>query len=146
MILWWGVCKKSSMTHFSKISKELWQPLFVNLFWGKILLQPHVCSKNKYLQNIEVDLGKANDLVSVAIDQLQRLRDKPDSVIEQVSNFKDCEWDSEKRRACLNQEGNWEDLWRRKTYYAVLDQIMSSLKLRFDQNKEIFAALSLFSP
>ena len=42
--------------------------------------------------------------MTVALDQLLILRDEPDRVIEQVTNFTDCEWDSERRRACQNQD------------------------------------------
>ena len=59
---------------------------------------------NKYLQSIDMDLGKANALVSGALDQLQRLRDEPDRIIEQVNKFNNCEWDNERRRAVRQNE------------------------------------------
>ena len=54
-----------------------------------------------------------------------------------------------KQRPCRNSnqtEDSPEVIWRREIFYLVLDQIMSSIKSRFDQNKEIFDAISLFSP
>ena len=39
-----------------------------------------------------------------------------------------------------------EDVWRRKTFLPVLDQVMSSLRHRFTQNEDIFSSLALFVP
>ena len=83
---------------------------------------------NKYLQGINMDLGKANDLVYGAMSQLQKLRDEPDRVTNEVSNFKNTVWDTERMRSCRTRDGTGEDLWIRKTFYSVLDQMMSSLK------------------
>ena len=93
-----------------------------------------------------MDLGKDNDLVYRAMSQLQKLRDEPNRVTNEVSNFKNTVWDTERMRSCRTQDGTGEDLWIRKTFYPVLDQIMSSLKRRFEQNKDIFSAMSWFSP
>ena len=93
-----------------------------------------------------MDLGKANDLVYGAMSQLQKLRDEPDRVTNKVSNFKNTVWDTERMRSCRTRDGTGEDLWIKKTFYPVLDQMMSSLKRRFEQNKDIFSAMSWFSP
>ena len=101
---------------------------------------------NKYLQGINMDLGKANDLVYGAMSQLQKLRDEPDRVTNEVSNFKNTVWDTERMRSCRTRDGTGEDLWIRKMFYPVLDQMMSSLKRRFEHNKDILSAMSWFSP
>ena len=104
---------------------------------------------NTYLQSIDMDFGQANALVAGALDSIQRLRNDYSRVEEQVKKFKDSKWDREKQRPCRNSnqtEDSPEVIWRREIFYPVLDQIISSIKSRFDQNKEIFDAISLFSP
>ena len=103
---------------------------------------------NKYLQSVQMDFGSANSLVSGALSQLQRLRDEPHRVTEQLKKFKGLQWDVDKQRPCRNRdEGeNPEVLWRKNTFYSILDQILTSLRWRFEQNKDIFSAISLFSP
>ena len=80
------------------------------------------------------------------MSQLQKLRDESDRVTNEVSNFKNTVWDTERMRSCRTRDGTGEDLWIRKTFYPVLDQMMSSLKRRYKQNKDIFSAMSWFSP
>ena len=105
-------------------------------------------SLNKYLQSVQMDFGSANSLVSGALSQLQRLRDEPHRVTEQLKKFKGLQWDVDKQRPCRNRdEGeNPEVLWRKNTFDSILDQILTSLRWRFEQNKDIFSAISLFSP
>ena len=93
-----------------------------------------------------MDLCKAIDLMYGAMSQLQKLRDEPDHVTNEVSNFKNTVWDTERMRSCRTRDGTGEDLWIRKMFYPVLDQMMSTLKRCFEQNKDIFSAMSWFSP
>ena len=93
---------------------------------------------NKYLQCINMDLGKANDLAYGTMSQLQKLRDELDSVTNEVSNFKNTVWDTERMRSCRTRDGTGEDLWIRKTFYPVLDQMMSSLKVVLNRIKIYF--------
>ena len=46
----------------------------------------------------------------------------------------------------IEEDKDGERLWRRNTFYPVLNQIISSLNSRFNQNASIFSALSMFSP
>ena len=98
-----------------------------------------------------MDFGAANSLVAGALDKLQQLRDDPCRVTEQLKRFPNAKWDIEKQRTCRNQNEIARDLtpeilWRNNTFLPVLDQIMSSVRERFEQNKEIFDAISYFSP
>ena len=104
---------------------------------------------NTYLQSVEMDFGQANALVAAALEQLQKLRDDCSRVTEQVKKFDNLKWDKEVQRTCRNKN-NTDDfpevIWLREVFYPVLDQIKTSIKSRFDQNKDIFDAISLFSP
>ena len=98
-----------------------------------------------------MDFGTANKVVSGALDKLQDLRDSPHRVTQQFNRFPDAKWDIEQERTCRNRNEldrnlTPEILWKNNTFYAVLDQIMSSIRKRFDQNKDIFEAISHFSP
>ena len=84
---------------------------------------------SRYLQSTRIDLGKACNLVSGALSQLETLRTKCNNLIEKVNLLKNCLWDSEGPRArrirwVVVDEGD-EDVWRRKTFLPVLDQIIS---------------------
>ena len=98
-----------------------------------------------------MDFGAANALVSAALDQLQRLRDQPHRVTEQLKRFPNLKWDIETQRTCRNRnemerELTAESLWKNNTFLPVMDQMLSSVRTRFEQNKDIFDSISHFSP
>jgi hypothetical protein len=98
-----------------------------------------------------MDFGGANALVSGALDQLQRLRDDPNRVIQQLNRFSNAKWDLDTERSCRNQNEkerglSAEGLWKVNTFLPVIDQIMISVRSRFRQNKEIFDSISQFAP
>ena len=104
---------------------------------------------NRYLQSTKMDLGKANGLVNGVNVQLGTLRETPDLVINQLNTLtEDSQWDVDgrRKRTGTDEDQDGETLWRRSTFYPVLDQIIASLNRRFSQNASIFGALSMFSP
>ena len=87
-----------------------------------------------------MDIAKACDLAEGARQQLQQLREDPNSVLVESDLFDDVVWDNTRR------SNGKEDEWKRGTFYMVIDQMLSSLDDRFEQNKEIFRCLSYFKP
>jgi len=98
-----------------------------------------------------MDFGAANSLVSGVLEKLQQLRDEPQRVVQQLQKFHNIEWNIVTQRSCRNRnDGNRqltpENLWKSNTFYPVMDHMLSSIRTRFEQNKEIFTAMSQFSP
>ena len=68
-----------------------------------------------------------------------------------IVDFTNLEW--EKLRICrrrqldgIESEESPEDQWRRNTFFAVIDTILSSMRNRFEKNKSLYQILSVFSP
>ena len=113
---------------------------------------------SRYLQRVDVDLGKALGMVQSAIDELNELRKKPEQMITCMEQNHDSEsviWlqPRVRRQRRMDDENakvepaeTPEDHWKRNTFYVSVDTVLNSLKNRFEKNRPLLQAFLLFAP
>ena len=92
-------------------------------------------------------------MIDSAITSLQKMRDTPDDIFRLMADddFGDTDWRTthvrHRRRLSEDEDepaANPEAAWIRNTFYVVLDQVLPSVRDRFD--KALFAMLAVFCP
>ena len=111
---------------------------------------------SRYLQSVEIDLGKALAMIDTSLSQLQRLRSNPDQIIRICDN--DCgtiEWKESRvrRRRVLDDEITRDEpdetplaQWKRETFHVAVDAVINSMRNRFEKNRPLMQSLAMFSP
>lgn len=80
---------------------------------------------SRYLQSVNVDFGKAIDLIDSSISRIQIMRDNPEKIIEiSDSSVVGVEWSSSstnngRRKSNDEPTGSPEAQWKHDTFYTV---------------------------
>ena len=118
---------------------------------------------SRYLQTVNMDICNALVMVQSAIDSLEKIRNSASDTIQRMeeatAGFGDIEWKTSRIRRrkdkgsdlanhaeeCFEVETP-ESVWKRNTFYVVVDTLLVSLRNRFENNKSLLQSLSVFSP
>ena len=106
--------------------------------------------------SVNIDFGKALNLLDDALEQLTQLRDNPQSVIDAVEkDFAEIEWKEKRTRRRRRMTGELaedepatsaEDKWRREVFYVAVDSVSTGITNRFSSSRHVFEAFAIFSP
>ena len=96
---------------------------------------------SRILQSVNIDFGKALNLLDAVCEQLSQLRDNPQSVIDALEeDFNDIEWKEERTRRRTRMPGELaedepgisaEEKWRREVFYVAVDSVSNGMTNRF---------------
>ena len=114
------------------------------------------CPLSRILQSVNIDFGKALNLLDAALEQLTQLRDNPQSVIDAIEkDFAETEC-KEKRTGRRRQmpgklaedepATSAEDKLRREVFYVAVDSVSTRITNRFSSSRHVFEAFAIFSP
>ena len=111
---------------------------------------------SRYLQSIDVDLGKATSMIDSVILQLEQLQNNEEKIVKIVDNdFDEAFWKENRvrRRRVLDGESSRDEpavkhvaLWKRNTFFSTMDTVVNSMKNRFEKNQPLLKSIALFAP
>ena len=111
---------------------------------------------SRYLQSIDVDLGKATSMIDSAILQLEQLQNNEEKIVKIVENdFDEAFWKENRvrRRRVLDGEASRDEpavkpvaLWKRNTFFSTMDTVVNSTKNHFKKNQPLLKSIALFAP
>ena len=108
------------------------------------------------MQSVDVDFGKAINLVDSSIEKIGKIRDEPEKILQIVeTDFEGVQWKATRIRHKRVMDGEQERdqpastaeaQWKRDTFYSVVDTIQGSMKQRFEKNRPLLKSFALFAP
>ena len=111
---------------------------------------------SRYLQSVNVDLGKALAMIDSCLSRLQRLRNDPDEIIKTCENeCHQAKWKETRvrRRRVMDGEIASDEpettpiaQWKRETFHVAVDTVINSMRNRFEKNRPLLQSLAMFSP
>ena len=111
---------------------------------------------SRILQDVNIDFGKALNLVNAALEQLLKLISDPQKISHAVEeNFDGIEWEEKKisRRRRLPDElaqdepaTSAEEKWRRKAFYVAADFVITGITELFPSSRHVLEAFAIFPP
>ena len=113
---------------------------------------------SRYLQTVNIDFSKALTMIECVSSSLELMRQKAEDVIRIMEDatvgFDDIEWRMTRVRRNTQKEHishtpeteSPKQVWKRCTFYVVIDTILQSFRSRFQDSKPLFQMLSVFSP
>ena len=111
---------------------------------------------SRYLQSVNVDLGKALAMVDGCLSRLQTLRSDPDKIIRICENeCNEVKWHETRVRHRRMMDGEMASdepeatayaQWKRETFHVAVDTVINSMRNRFEKNRPLLESLAMFSP
>ena len=111
---------------------------------------------SRTLKSINIDFGKALDLLDIALKQLTQLSDYPQKILDAVDNdFEGIDWEERRTARRKRMPGELavdepatsaEEKWRRDVFYTAVDSVIAGINDRFSGSRHVLEAFSVFSP
>ena len=111
---------------------------------------------SRILQSVNIDFGKALNLLDATLEQLTQLRDNPQSVIDAVEkDFAEIERKEKRTGRKRRMPGELaedepatlaEDKWRREVFYVAVDSVLTGITNRFSSSSMFLKPLLYFHP